>query len=115
MIPASRGGKLKTLSQGIAVGMYILALTGWLATVFGRKRLLLVSVIGFTSSSVLCGAAPNLTIGQGFPQSLPVPTIKPSSFLTPPLQLNSNAPSLTTFDPNLKLPTTHEWSLSFQR
>ncbi|MFF1300522.1 MULTISPECIES: CDP-diacylglycerol--glycerol-3-phosphate 3-phosphatidyltransferase [unclassified Streptomyces] len=32
VIPASRGGKLKTLAQGIAVGMYILALTGWLAT-----------------------------------------------------------------------------------
>jgi CDP-diacylglycerol--glycerol-3-phosphate 3-phosphatidyltransferase len=32
VIPASRGGKLKTLTQGIAVGMYILALTGWLAT-----------------------------------------------------------------------------------
>ncbi|MFC8431812.1 CDP-diacylglycerol--glycerol-3-phosphate 3-phosphatidyltransferase [Streptomyces sp. NPDC057253] len=32
VIPASRGGKLKTLSQGIAVGMYILMLTGWLAT-----------------------------------------------------------------------------------
>ncbi|MDN3021248.1 CDP-diacylglycerol--glycerol-3-phosphate 3-phosphatidyltransferase [Streptomyces sp. S.PB5] len=32
VIPASRGGKLKTLIQGIAVGMYILALTGWLAT-----------------------------------------------------------------------------------
>ncbi|WP_069767381.1 CDP-diacylglycerol--glycerol-3-phosphate 3-phosphatidyltransferase [Streptomyces sp. LUP30] len=32
VIPASRGGKLKTLIQGIAVGMYVLALTGWLAT-----------------------------------------------------------------------------------
>ncbi|SDP66896.1 CDP-diacylglycerol--glycerol-3-phosphate 3-phosphatidyltransferase [Streptomyces sp. cf386] len=32
VIPASRGGKLKTLTQGVAVGMYILALTGWLAT-----------------------------------------------------------------------------------
>ncbi|PJF02080.1 CDP-diacylglycerol--glycerol-3-phosphate 3-phosphatidyltransferase [Streptomyces carminius] len=32
VIPASRGGKLKTLAQGIAVGMYILALTGPLAT-----------------------------------------------------------------------------------
>ncbi|MDX3577050.1 MULTISPECIES: CDP-diacylglycerol--glycerol-3-phosphate 3-phosphatidyltransferase [unclassified Streptomyces] len=32
VIPASRGGKLKTLVQGIAVGMYVLALTGWLAT-----------------------------------------------------------------------------------
>ncbi|CAM5266469.1 CDP-diacylglycerol--glycerol-3-phosphate 3-phosphatidyltransferase OS=Streptomyces tendae OX=1932 GN=pgsA PE=3 SV=1 [Streptomyces tendae] len=32
VIPASRGGKLKTLTQGIAVGMYVLALTGPLAT-----------------------------------------------------------------------------------
>ncbi len=32
VIPASRGGKLKTLTQGIAVGMYVLELTGWLAT-----------------------------------------------------------------------------------
>ncbi|MGP4003758.1 CDP-diacylglycerol--glycerol-3-phosphate 3-phosphatidyltransferase [Streptomyces sp. 8N706] len=32
VIPASRGGKLKTLTQGAAVGMYILALTGALAT-----------------------------------------------------------------------------------
>ncbi|MEU8436006.1 CDP-diacylglycerol--glycerol-3-phosphate 3-phosphatidyltransferase [Streptomyces sp. NPDC029216] len=32
VIPASRGGKLKTLAQGTAVGMYVLALTGPLAT-----------------------------------------------------------------------------------
>jgi len=32
VIPASRGGKMKTLTQGTAVGMYILALTGPLAT-----------------------------------------------------------------------------------
>ncbi|MEU5050593.1 CDP-diacylglycerol--glycerol-3-phosphate 3-phosphatidyltransferase [Streptomyces sp. NPDC021096] len=32
VIPASRGGKMKTLFQGVAVGMYILALTGPLAT-----------------------------------------------------------------------------------
>ncbi|MEW2812226.1 CDP-diacylglycerol--glycerol-3-phosphate 3-phosphatidyltransferase [Streptomyces massasporeus] len=32
VIPASRGGKLKTLTQGVAVGMYVLALTGWLST-----------------------------------------------------------------------------------
>ncbi|MBF6045330.1 CDP-diacylglycerol--glycerol-3-phosphate 3-phosphatidyltransferase [Streptomyces sp. NRRL B-1677] len=32
VIPASRGGKMKTLAQGVAVGMYILALTGLLAT-----------------------------------------------------------------------------------
>jgi CDP-diacylglycerol---glycerol-3-phosphate 3-phosphatidyltransferase len=32
VIPASRGGKLKTLAQGVGVGMYILSLTGVLAT-----------------------------------------------------------------------------------
>ncbi|AYN39084.1 CDP-diacylglycerol--glycerol-3-phosphate 3-phosphatidyltransferase [Streptomyces dangxiongensis] len=32
VIPASRGGKLKTLTQGVAVGMYVLPLTGWLAS-----------------------------------------------------------------------------------
>ncbi len=30
VMPASRGGKLKTLLQGFALGMYILPLTGWL-------------------------------------------------------------------------------------
>lgn len=32
VIPASRGGKLKTLLQGVAIGLYVLPLTGWLAT-----------------------------------------------------------------------------------
>jgi CDP-diacylglycerol--glycerol-3-phosphate 3-phosphatidyltransferase len=32
VIPASRGGKLKTLTQGVGVGMYVLVLTGPLAT-----------------------------------------------------------------------------------
>src|SRR6266576_3016352 len=38
----------------------ILPLTGWLATYFGRKRLLMASVTGFTAASFLCGLAPNL-------------------------------------------------------
>ncbi|MEU9127752.1 CDP-diacylglycerol--glycerol-3-phosphate 3-phosphatidyltransferase [Kitasatospora sp. NPDC048540] len=43
VIPASRGGKLKTLTQGIAVGMYVLPLTGWLAT--ARAVLMAVAVL----------------------------------------------------------------------
>ncbi|MFJ8045407.1 CDP-diacylglycerol--glycerol-3-phosphate 3-phosphatidyltransferase [Kitasatospora sp. NPDC096147] len=43
VIPASRGGKLKTLTQGIAVGMYVLELTGWLAT--GRAVLMTLAVL----------------------------------------------------------------------
>ncbi|GAA3025460.1 CDP-diacylglycerol--glycerol-3-phosphate 3-phosphatidyltransferase [Kitasatospora sp. NPDC006786] len=43
VIPASRGGKLKTLTQGTAVGMYVLPLTGWLAT--GRAVLMGLAVV----------------------------------------------------------------------
>ncbi|MFF2044693.1 CDP-diacylglycerol--glycerol-3-phosphate 3-phosphatidyltransferase [Kitasatospora sp. NPDC058170] len=43
VIPASRGGKLKTLTQGIAVGMYVLELTGWLAT--ARAVLMALAVL----------------------------------------------------------------------
>ena len=33
VIPASRGGKAKTLLQNVAIGLYILPLTGWAASV----------------------------------------------------------------------------------
>jgi CDP-diacylglycerol--glycerol-3-phosphate 3-phosphatidyltransferase len=42
VIPASRGGKLKTLLQGLAIGCYVLPLTGALAT--GRAVLMVVAV-----------------------------------------------------------------------
>jgi DHA2 family multidrug resistance protein len=35
-------------------------LTGWLAGRFGRKRLILISIIAFTIASVLCGLSTNL-------------------------------------------------------
>src|SRR3981081_1521101 len=38
----------------------ILPMTGWLASMFGRKRLLMLSVVGFTTASFLCGLAPTL-------------------------------------------------------
>ncbi|MCM2578780.1 CDP-diacylglycerol--glycerol-3-phosphate 3-phosphatidyltransferase [Streptomyces meridianus] len=43
VIPASRGGKLKTLAQGTAVGMYVLVLTGPLATL--RFWVMVVAVV----------------------------------------------------------------------
>jgi CDP-diacylglycerol--glycerol-3-phosphate 3-phosphatidyltransferase len=43
VIPASRGGKLKTLLQGLAIGFYLLPLTGWLAT--GRAVVMAVAVV----------------------------------------------------------------------
>jgi DHA2 family multidrug resistance protein len=35
-------------------------MTGWLASRFGRKNLLMASTLGFTTASLLCGIAPNL-------------------------------------------------------
>jgi CDP-diacylglycerol--glycerol-3-phosphate 3-phosphatidyltransferase len=29
VLPASRGGKLKTLLQGVAIGLFVLPLSGW--------------------------------------------------------------------------------------
>ncbi|MBM3737560.1 MAG: TonB-dependent receptor [Acidobacteria bacterium] len=62
-----------------------------------------------------CSAVPNIRLGAGFPNELPPPTVKPSSFLTPPAQVRSNAPPARIFDPNLKLPTVHMWNFNVQR
>jgi DHA2 family multidrug resistance protein len=48
------------LTSYLVANAIILPLTGWLATYFGRKRLLMASVTGFTMASFLCGLAPNL-------------------------------------------------------
>ena len=50
------------LTSYIVANAVILPITGWLANYFGRKRLLLTVVTGFTISSVLCGLAPNLPL-----------------------------------------------------
>ena len=62
-----------------------------------------------------CGSVPDLRIGQGFPDELTPPTVKPSSFLKATPQLLTNAPTLTVFDPNLKIPTVHQWNLNIQK
>ncbi len=48
------------LTSYLVANAIVLPLTGWLATYFGRKRLLMASVTGFTLASFLCGLAPNL-------------------------------------------------------
>src|SRR5207237_9159578 len=50
------------LTSSLVANAIILPMTGWLASVFGRKRLLMASVAGFTASSFLCGLAPNLSM-----------------------------------------------------
>jgi MFS transporter, DHA2 family, multidrug resistance protein len=48
------------LTSYLVANAIILPMTGWLASRFGRKNLLMLSVVGFTSASFLCGLAPNL-------------------------------------------------------
>jgi MFS transporter, DHA2 family, multidrug resistance protein len=48
------------LTSYLVANAIILPMTGWLASRFGRKNLLMLSVIGFTGASFLCGLAPNL-------------------------------------------------------
>ncbi len=43
VIPASRGGKAKTMLQAFAIGFYLLPLTGWAAT--GRSGLMVAAVV----------------------------------------------------------------------
>jgi hypothetical protein len=62
-----------------------------------------------------CGSVPNVRLSQGFPNTLPVPTLKPSSFLTPPAQLLGSAPNTVIMDPNMKQSTVHQWNVSIQR
>ena len=49
-----------TLTSYLVANAIILPMTGWLAGRFGRKRLLLSAVSGFTIASFLCGLAPSL-------------------------------------------------------
>jgi DHA2 family multidrug resistance protein len=48
------------LTSYLVANAIILPMSGWLANYFGRKRLLLTVVTGFTVSSLLCGLAPSL-------------------------------------------------------
>jgi len=66
-LPHMQGGLSATQDQiAWVLTSYIIAaavmtpMTGWLAARFGRRRLFLLSVVGFTVASLLCGAAQSL-------------------------------------------------------
>ncbi len=50
------------LTSYLVANAIVLPMTGWLATVLGRKRLLQISIFGFTGASFLCGLAPSLPL-----------------------------------------------------
>src|SRR6476469_2792218 len=66
-LPHSAGNLSATIDESTWVltsylvsNAIILPMTGWLANHFGRKRILMLSILGFTLASVACGMAPNL-------------------------------------------------------
>src|SRR5258708_33657847 len=54
------------ITSYLVANAIVLPMTGWLARTFGRKRLLMASVTGFTLASLLCGLAPNLFLLVAF-------------------------------------------------
>jgi MFS transporter, DHA2 family, multidrug resistance protein len=48
------------LTSYLVTNAIIMPISGWLANTFGRKRLFLTAIAGFTLTSLLCGLAPNL-------------------------------------------------------
>src|SRR3954452_13427262 len=48
------------LTAYLVANAIILPMTGWLSNQFGRKRILLTAVFGFTAASFLCGLATSL-------------------------------------------------------
>ena len=62
-----------------------------------------------------CSAVPDLRIADNFPLELAPPTLQPSKFVGPAPAPRLTAPDTGAFDPNLKLPTVHEWNLNIQK
>jgi MFS transporter, DHA2 family, multidrug resistance protein len=50
------------LTSYLVSNAIVLPLTGWLSTLFGRKRFFLACIVMFTLSSLLCGLAPSLPL-----------------------------------------------------
>ncbi len=48
------------LTSYLVSNAIVIPMTGWLASVFGRKRYLIFSLTFFTLSSLVCGGAPSL-------------------------------------------------------
>ena len=56
------------LTSYLVANAIILPITGWLSNYFGRKRLLMFSVIGFTLASFLCGARAQPAVADFLPR-----------------------------------------------
>jgi len=59
-LSSSQNESTWVLTSYLVTNAIIMPISGWLANTFGRKRLFLTCIAGFTVSSLLCGFAPNL-------------------------------------------------------
>jgi MFS transporter, DHA2 family, multidrug resistance protein len=59
-LSSSQNESTWVLTSYLVTNAIIMPISGWLANNFGRKRLFLTCITGFTVASLLCGLAPNL-------------------------------------------------------
>src|SRR6516164_9354052 len=59
-LSASQNESTGVLTSYLVTNAIIMPISGWLANTFGRKRLFITCIAGFTVTSLLCGLAPNL-------------------------------------------------------
>jgi MFS transporter, DHA2 family, multidrug resistance protein len=59
-LSSSQNESTWVLTSYLVTNAIIMPISGWLANTFGRKRLFMTCIAGFTVASLLCGLAPNL-------------------------------------------------------
>jgi len=59
-LSSSQNESTWVLTSYLVTNAVVMPISGWLANTFGRKRLFLTCIGGFTLTSLLCGFAPNL-------------------------------------------------------
>ena len=59
---ASNDQSTWVLTSYLVSNAIVLPISGWLASLFGRKRFFMLCIVLFTVSSVLCGSAPSLAL-----------------------------------------------------
>ncbi|HEY1722192.1 MAG TPA: DHA2 family efflux MFS transporter permease subunit [Magnetospirillaceae bacterium] len=59
-LAASQDESTWVLTSYLVTNAIVLPISGWLASVIGRKRLFISCIVGFSIASLLCGLAPNL-------------------------------------------------------
>jgi MFS transporter, DHA2 family, multidrug resistance protein len=59
-LSSSQNESTWVLTSYLVTNAVVMPISGWLANNFGRKRLFITCIAGFTLASLLCGLAPNL-------------------------------------------------------